>query len=75
MSDCDVVHKKKCAAFIIMDHIIKKEEEKRRRRLYWIKHLYQNRSQNRLLTILSVDESTGHFRNFLRISLQQTSRY
>lgn len=36
-----------------------------------MKHLYQSRSQSasdELLTILSIDESTRHFNNFVRMS-------
>lgn len=73
MSDALVIMKKKCAAFIIMNHLIKLKEKKQKKfRHYWMKHLYQSRSQygcDELLNILSIDESTGHFNNFVRMSV------
>lgn len=74
MSDALIIMKRKWAAFLVMHHlIIKKEKEKKikKMRRYWIKHLYQNRKQldgNTLVNLFSLDESTGHFKNFLRMS-------
>jgi hypothetical protein len=64
--------KKKCAAFIIMHHLIKQKEKRSlTTRRFWIKHLYQTKNQDgggRLLQTLLMDESTGNFKNFLRMS-------
>lgn len=73
MSDAVIKMKRKCAAFIVMHHLIKKKIEKtvKKNRRYWIKHLYQDKSQLdgiKLMDLLSLDESTGHFKNFLRMS-------
>lgn len=73
MSDAVILMKRKCAAFIVMHHLIKKKKEEsvKKNRNYWIKHLYQNKDQlggMKLLNLLSSDESTGHFKNFLRMS-------
>lgn len=45
---------------------------KKKFRCYWMKHLYQSRSQygcDELLDILSIDESTGYFNNFAHMSM------
>lgn len=72
----DLIMKQKCAVFIIMSGLlggsIRKKKPKKLRR-YWMKHLYQQRTlegSSQLLNILSLDESTGHFKNFLRMSPQ-----
>lgn len=57
-----------------MHHLIKKKERKKKNtRSCWIKHLYQTKKQDGgviLLENLLTDESTGHFKNFLRMSSQ-----
>lgn len=62
--------KKKSAAFIVLYYLLKEKEKKGRR--YWIKDLYKHRRNeggDRLLTILGLDETNGHFKNFLRVSV------
>lgn len=62
--------RKKCAAFIVLCDLLKRKKEEKKRR-YWIKDLYRERRYEggaRLLNILAVDESNGHFKNFLRVS-------
>lgn len=49
----------------------RKKRKQLKKRRYWIKHLYQDRSQLdgiKLMDLLSLDESTGHFKKFLRMS-------
>lgn len=73
MSINTLLYRRKYAAFIVMyDLIIKEEKKARKAKKYWIKHLYQQRNEDgsHLLNILALDESTGHFKNFMRMSPQ-----
>lgn len=66
------VKKKKAAAFIIIHQLLKnKNKKKPRQRRWWITKLFQNKLNNdssNLLSTLKFDESTGQYKNFLRMS-------
>jgi hypothetical protein len=71
----DLIRRKKAAAFIVMQDLINRKKKKQiKGRRYWITHLYQRRNEGgsgtTLLNILALDDSTGHFKNFLRMSPQ-----
>ncbi|CAI6372747.1 unnamed protein product [Macrosiphum euphorbiae] len=75
MNEIDI-RKKKAAAFIVIHQILNKKTKtktKHRQRRWWITKLYQNKLHNNgssLLSTLKFDESTGQFKNFLRMSSQ-----
>lgn len=65
--------KKKCAVYIILNYLRhnKNKRENGKHRRYWTTKLYQYRSQSggeNLLRTLAIDETTGQFKNFLRMS-------
>nr|CAH7719326.1 unnamed protein product [Callosobruchus chinensis] len=54
-----------------MYELIKKEKNKRQERRWWITQMYKNRhrySGSTLLSDLRLEESTGQFKNFVRMS-------
>jgi len=67
-----ILRKKKAAAFIVIHQLLnKKNKKKPRQRRWWITKLYQNKLNNHgssLLSNLQFDESTGQYKNFLRMS-------
>ncbi|GBN92305.1 hypothetical protein AVEN_248622-1 [Araneus ventricosus] len=54
------------ASFIVMNEILKKK--KRRERRWWITRLHQRRNVSSLLNDLRFQESSGQFKNFVRMS-------
>lgn len=67
-----ILRKKKAAAFIVIHQLLNKINKKKpRQRRWWITKLYQNKLNNHsssLLSNLKFDESTGQYKNFLRMS-------
>lgn len=59
----------KSAAYLIIHSILKKEKTSKKNRRWWTTHLFRQREyQPSLIAHLQFDETTGNFRNFVRMA-------